>query len=215
MIDYICNLANDTWNLYITIQHWFVENISEKVWVQCVVGCLLVAFAFVIARMRCFKADSSGDDVDILPNDGWAILGMGFLFVVMYFNDFQPWHAVNGFSGFFAWIGILFHLCWLSAPLMFIGVMVVQMILFIIKDTFNGDFDYMYTLKIVGGFWMRPILGMLISFPILNVGLMLTSGVSAPLFIGIFFLAALLMPSSNKWGEVTDRNGNVWEVWRW
>jgi len=56
---------------------------------------------------------------------------------------------------------------------------------------------------------------MLITIPLLNVGLLLTSGVSAPLFVGVFFLAALLMPSSNKWGEVTDRNGNVWEVWKW
>lgn len=213
MIDFIVNLPSDIWNLYITLQHWFGENISDKVWVQCVVGCLLVALAFVLARMRWFKEDD--DSLDILPNDSWAILGMGFVFVVMYFNDFQSWHAVNGFGGFFAWIGIIFNLCWLSVPLLFIGVMFVQILLYIIKDTFNGDFDYMDIIKIVGGMWVRPILGMLISFPLLNVGLMLTSGVSAPLFVGIFFLAALLMPSSNKWGEATDRDGNVWEIWRW
>ncbi|MBQ5654402.1 MAG: hypothetical protein IIV28_06420, partial [Alistipes sp.] len=66
-----------------------------------------------------------------------------------------------------------------------------------------------------GGMWLRPIIGILITIPLLNVGLLLTSGVSAPLFVGVFFLAALLMPSSSKWGEVTDRNGNVWEVWKW
>ena len=215
MIDFICNLARNVWNLYINLQHWFAGNISEKAWVQCVVGVVLVAVAFVLARTRWFQMDDSGDDIDILPNDGWAILGMGFLFVVMFFNDFLPWHMVTGVAGFFAWLGMIFHLCWLGAPLLFIGVMVAQLIFELIKTTFEGDFDYLDTIRIICGMWLRPIIGMLITIPLLNVGLLLTSGVSAPLFVGVFFLAALLMPSSNKWGEVTDRNGNVWEVWKW
>ena len=215
MIDFICNLARNVWNFYINLHHWFAGNISEKAWVQCLVGVVLVAVAFVLARTRWFQMDDSGDDIDILPNDGWAILGMGFLFVVMFFNDFLPWHMVTGFAGFFAWLGMIFHLCWLGVPLLVMGVMVVQLIFELIKTTFKGNFYYLDTIRIICGVWLRPIIGMVITFPLLNIGLLLTSGVSAPLFVGIFFLAALLMPSSNKWGEVTDRNGNVWEVWKW
>lgn len=215
MIDFICDLARNVWNFYINLHHWFAGNISDKAWVQCVVGVVLVALAFVLARTRWLQRDDSGDDIAILPNDGWAILVTGFLFVVMYFNDFLPWHMVTGFAGFFAWLGMIFHLCWLGVPLLVMGVMVVQLILELIKTTFEGDFYYLDTIKIICGVWLRPIIGMVITFPLLNVGLMLTSGVSAPLFVGVFFLAALLMPSSNKWGEVTDRSGNVWEVWKW
>lgn len=215
MIDFICDLARNVWNFYINLHHWFAGNISDKAWVQCVVGVVLVALAFVLARTRWLQTDDSGDGIAILPNDGWAILVTGFLFVVMYFNDFLPWHMVTGFAGFFAWIGMIFHLCWLGVPLLVMGVMVVQLILELIKTTFEGDFYYLGTIRIICGVWLRPIIGMVITFPLLNVGLMLTSGVSAPLFVGIFFLAALLMPSSNKWGEVTDRSGNVWEVWKW
>ena len=90
MIDFICDLARNVWNFYITLHHWFSGNISEKAWVQCLVGVVLVALAFVLARTRWPQMDDSGDDIDILPNDGWAILGMGFLVVVMFFNDFLP-----------------------------------------------------------------------------------------------------------------------------
>lgn len=98
------------------------------------------------------------------------------MFIVQYFNDFQPWDAVNGFAGLFAWLGVLFFLLWISGILILPGMNIVLFFRFMFDGLYDRDFlwDFKTGLK----FMLVNSLQMIGSMVPLLLGLLFVSSVT-------------------------------------
>lgn len=209
MFSFIEDLSRSVWNIS-TACYQSIASFIENQWIIVGIGVVLIVIAFIIARIRTDYNDSKS--TSSLPTDGWSIIGISLMFIVQYFNDFQPWDAVDGLAGLFAWIGVLFFLLWMGGTLLFLGMFILSFFYL----TFNGlcDRDFVEGFKIGLKFMLVNSLQLICSMASLLLGLLLVSSVTGPILVVVFFIAALFWPTSNKIGEFKDRNGNYWEIRR-
>lgn len=209
MFSFISNLCADTWDFFVAYHHWWTSLISTT-WMLVAIGVVFTIVAFVISHLKIDKEDEDSES-SVLPTDGWCLLGCSLMFIFMYFIGFETWDKVDGFAGFWAWVGVLSFLLYM---IVFVILIVMNLVLsfislfyYLIHDFYSG---FLRTIR----FQLLTILQILVAVPLLLTGLLLMSSFTGPLCAGLFLVAAFLWPTSNKIGTFQDRDGNQWEVWR-
>lgn len=202
MFHFIANVAEAIWNG--SAQYYqFWSSFLSTTWIV-IIGVLfcLVSYGILAVESR-FNRDSMAKDVPLF-NDVRGVITFGFLFVVMYFNDYKPWAEVDGMAGLFAWLGsLLFALGILGSV-----ISVVMDIFFLISACFSGFWGMVRS-------YFISILAVLSSTFCMYTGLLLMSSFTGPVGVGIFFIACLFYPSDSTYvGQVRDRSGRVWDVFR-
>lgn len=190
------------WDTSVAFYRWWASWI-DRPWILVAIGVVLTVAAFVLAHVHLSPDREDDDPVVPLPTDGWCLLGLSLMFMVIYFNDFALWSQVDGFAGLFAWLGALSFLLWMGGFSLF----VLMYLYFILDSLFRGLSD-------LTGRYLLMVGQQLLCLALLLAGMLLMSSVTGPVCAAVFFVAALFWPSSNKIGTFEDRHGRIWEVWR-
>lgn len=209
MFSFIEDLCRYAWDVS-ALCYRSIAYVIENQWIIVGIGVVSIVIAFIIAHLNIDKDDR--EPSVCLPTDGPGIIGLSLMFIVQYFNDFQPWDAVDGFAGLFAWGGALFFLIWIGGILFILGIYVFLFF----RSIFEGlcDSNFLWEFKFGLKFMLTNSLQLICSFVPLLFGLLLVSSVTGPILVIVFFIVALLWPTSNKIGEFKDRDGNWWEIRR-